>query len=619
VVAENRRRYGRLVELVEHYAATGDVEGVLRTATVAAYYAWQAPTGLLSDPTLERLVVSAARGGGRATVDGARSTGRVLHVLSEAYDVGGHTRLAWRWMSRDHRRSDVALTNQSHPVPEALTTSVTASGGRVDDLRSAHTTLLGRATALRALIDQADLVVLHVHPYDAVALAAVNLPGMRPPVVLEDHSDHSFWLGAGAADVISSFRPFGQRLARELRGWSPERSALLPLPVDAVTSDAPRSEIRQTLGLSPDTVVGVTVAAENKMSPLLGRGMDHLLDRALTWCPELVVLLVGAPPTGAWARLAKRYPGRLRALGHVPDPAPYYAAADIYLESYPTRAGTSVLEAALVGLPTLALVDLPDDDLLGVYQAGMPGMLDQPNASTREKYVHMLRCLVKDPELRAQRGAQARTAVAAAHAGPSWTTAMEALYELARTRSAVDVDEFADAVEDPRYAAVLVTFVAGTGAESPDPVAALRPLESLQDGRLQADLFALTNRDRGPSLTVRAAPGWEADAVWTSRLLRLAASYPRLAVSLPFAAADDVAGSRSAGVLMELLSVLGQTPEDCGDISVAGEAPRDAVPRVTGELPVTTEALDWLEQLLASPGWGDQEEPIPAGRSLAAV
>jgi hypothetical protein len=72
VLAENRRRYELLVEMVEHYAAQADVERVLKAATLAANYAWLAPIGLLSDVRLERTVVHAVRGSGRVTVDGDR-------------------------------------------------------------------------------------------------------------------------------------------------------------------------------------------------------------------------------------------------------------------------------------------------------------------------------------------------------------------------------------------------------------------------------------------------------------------------------------------------------------------------------------------------------------------
>ncbi len=87
ILAQNRRHYERLVDMARHYAGLGDVERVLRGAMFAANYAWLAPVGLLSDLRLERLVVHAVRGAGVATVDGDRRSGRILHVLSEAYGV----------------------------------------------------------------------------------------------------------------------------------------------------------------------------------------------------------------------------------------------------------------------------------------------------------------------------------------------------------------------------------------------------------------------------------------------------------------------------------------------------------------------------------------------------
>jgi hypothetical protein len=79
-------------------------------------------------------------------------------------------------------------------------------------------------------------------------------------------------------------------------------------------------------------------------------------------------------------------------------------------------------------------------------------------------------------------------------------------------------------------------------------------------------------------------------------------------VSLPFTEDDDLQGSRTTTALVAMLAALGQTPEDCGDIHVETTAGRDAVPAVSDELPFSSEALDWLERLLASPCW----EPLPA-------
>lgn len=611
VLAENRRRYEHLVETVQHYAGQGDVERTLRAATGAANFAWEVPVGLLSDVRLERTVVHAVRGSGVVSLDGDRRAGRVLHVLSEAYAVGGHTRLAWRWMSRDERTTDVVLTNQWGPVPDRLVEAVRAAGGDLSDLRSTTPGLLDRAHVLRQHMDRADLVVLHVHPYDAVVLAAVNLPGARPPVIYENHADHAFWLGVAGADLVCDLRPQARALDVGLRGVSDERIAVLPMPVDALPSPS-GGTLRRELGIRPDAVVALTVSADWKMAASWGRGMHGVVDRVLRWCPTLSVVLVGATPSPEWARVQKRHPGRVFPVGRVPDPAPYFALADIYLESYPSRATTSALEAAVLGLPVVALADVPEDDIVNIFQAGSPGLADIPCAGTADQFAVAVRRLALDPELRRRTGAEAQAAVLAVHDGPAWRSGLESLYSQARSLPVVDVDSLAESPTDDRYGAMMLSAVAPAPV-SPDPQALMAPLGDLFDSTMQADLFAASRRHMGTSLTVRAATGWELQPAWTTRLLEIAGAQSRLAVSLPFATGDDPHGTRSAACVVELLTGIGQTPETCGDITIDAVAPADAVLRVSDELPFLPQALDWLEGLVSSPCWEAPREDAPSG------
>jgi glycosyltransferase involved in cell wall biosynthesis len=614
----NRARYEEALEVVRGRHAQGDTEGVLRAATVAANVAWRAPSDLLNDPRLERLVISSVRGqGGAPTVDGGRSSGRVLHVLTQAYLTGGHSRLAWRWIGRDGRDGDVALTNQQSPVPEPLRQAVTASAGRVFDLRADHPDLSERAQALRRLMDRADVVVYHVHPYDAVALAAASLPGHRPPIVFENHADHTFWLGLGGADVVSDNRRRAQQMSLELRGVRPERLALLPLAVDEVVGSVATEQVRAQLGLRPEDVVGLSVASAFKMRPVWGRGFDSLVARALTEFPRLKVVLAGVAAEGPWAELAQRFRGRLLPLGAVPDPAPLYAAADIYLNSYPLPAGTSVLEAAISGLPVLSLLDLAaKDGNATVLQSCAPGLDGVRHAEvTEDDYLRHLRKLVRDDRLRSDRGSAARESVLAAHAGAGWLEQLEALYETARTAGGADLDEYSQpAPRDLDYAAMVLSFAAPLDSTM-ELLAAAAPLGPQVNG-LAYDLFAVSARDAGRPLTVRISQGWEDHPEWTRRLLALAEAHPWLAVSLPFAAGDDVKGSRSVALLTSLLELNGSTLSDCGDISLDAEAPTAARVPAVGEVALTAGALDMVEEFLASPHWRPSA-PMAVARTVA--
>lgn len=595
---ENRRTYDQLVQITRAHAAAGDAERVLQSAMWAANYGWLAPTGRVGDIALERLVVHAVRGDGEVVVDGGRRSGRILHVVSEAYPTGGHTRLVSRWAARDHRRSDLALTNQSAPPPSWLVETITSSGGAVHDLAAAAVELLPRAVALRALIDEADVVVLHTHPYDVVALAAVNLPGTRPPVVLENHADHTYWLGVAAADLVCELRPESRTLDVPFRGVQVERTALLPMPLEprpAVADD----QLRGRLGIGRDAVVAVTVTDSWKVTADWGRGLHDVVDRLLRWCPELVVVLVGADPTPGWTKMASRYPGRAVAVGKVPDAGPFYAMADLYLDSYPIRSGTTPLEAAMAGLPVAALADLPPGDPAAILQAGSPGLADQPVSATLEQLVSTVRRLVADPVFRAARGAAARAGVEGSHSGPRWAAALEELYGRARASSAVDVDQLVEPPDAERLSLMFMSVWSLTGPGSPAAPVLAGPLRSLFGPGRWGDLLAVTSSP--PHLTFRAAAGWERSPDDARQLLSLAAATPHLTVSLPFVSGDAPDGARTGAVLVGLLADVGLDTENCGDVQVDARDPDEGA--VAGPLRLDSASTAWLAGVLRSPLW----------------
>ena len=602
---ENRERYDQLVSIVRSHGRRGNVERVLRSATVAASFAWHSPIGTLNDPVLERLVRDAVRPDGDVRIDPDREDGRVLHVLSEGYPVGGHTRLAWRWITRDPRQSDVALTMQRGAAPEHLRTATEASGGRVYDLAKAFPTFTARAEALRRLMNRASMVVVHAHPLDPLPLAAASLAGPRPPVVYENHADHTYWLGLGATDVVADHRAIGQRLSGELRGVREERLGLLPLPIDPAPTAATRKTVRGRLGLRPSQVAAVTVAGAFKMSPLWGDGFHDLLRRVLPQVPDLAVVIVGTPAEGPWERLRAEFPQRVFPIGEVEDAASLYPGMDIYLDSYPLSSATSILEAAVAGLPPLSL--LLNEGYTESFHANSPGLARTGHAmSTEDEYVTTLRALVDDRDFRRERADLARREVAATHAGASWTEALEALYRRAREVVAVDLDEYPAAVQDLDYADRIA--VLSPGGLQADPVATCWPLDALADDRLRFDVFVATHPRRHESLAVRVSRGWEDHPAWTMRLTRLAQEHPKLSVSLPFVAGDDASGRRTTDVLEPILVANGTTVADCGDLTLDLRAPQVSGPAVTGELSLQAESLDMLELLLASPVW---DEPLP--------
>jgi hypothetical protein len=346
--------------------------------------------------------------------------------------MGGHTRLAWRWIEGDDGRvHSVAVTRQAYePMPDSLLEAVRARGGRIERIDRAAPGIIRRAAALQALAAQADLVVLHTHPFDVVpsiALAGLDRSGARPPTILLNHADHLFWIGLSSSDLVLHLRSSGARLSFARRGLSPDRSGILPVPLSRAPQPVRREDARRALGYSSGEVLAVSIASGYKFGSTEGGSMLPLLEQAMERCPDLRVLAVGPGDRAEWQAAAKRVAGRIVSFGNRDDLAAIYGSADIYLDSYPFSSLTSMLEAGQQRIPLLAYSDAgPDADVLGFDDPATEGLAVR--ARSPAEYVSALEQLVDDPAARLERGRQIAGAIATSHEGQGWRDHLERAY-----------------------------------------------------------------------------------------------------------------------------------------------------------------------------------------------
>ena len=306
-------------------------------------------------------------------------------------------------------------------------------GGRLAALDARRGSLLSWAGALRTAAAEADLVVLHVNPYDVIAPIAFGGRRVGPPVVYLDHADQVFWVGAGVAEVVASLRESGAALARERRGIAPERVALLPIALGEAPPlrELPRALAKCRLGLPEDAVVLLTVARWHKYDPLDGVSFPDALLPVLERHERAVLLAVGPDEEAVegepWAGARRRTGGRVRALGTREGTALFYQAADVYLDSFPRPSNTSLLEAGSYGTPLVSRCPPgPPGSVLGADGPGLDGhLLLAPDLPSYRAAVGRL---IQDGALRARVGEATRRAIAGTHAGPGWQRALEALY-----------------------------------------------------------------------------------------------------------------------------------------------------------------------------------------------
>jgi hypothetical protein len=114
------------------------------------------------------------------------------------------------------------------------------------------------------------------------------------------------------------------------------------------------------------------------------------------------------------------------------DTEQFYSASDIYLDSVPFSSITSLLEAAIRGIPVLGF--LPgghDSSLLGPGAPGLDGVMRL--ATTPDEYRSALRDLILHNEVRQKCAAPVQSLVSRLHTGDGWRDALENTYLKARS------------------------------------------------------------------------------------------------------------------------------------------------------------------------------------------
>jgi hypothetical protein len=355
-------RNNQLFRAVEARAlSTDDPEKFARRAVVALDRAIHRHPGMLVSTKLEQRLSQVGQEclGGRQRAKPSNGVDHVLHVLTAAYESGGHTRVTERWMREDRGRvSSVLITGRtaSRSVPTTLDAAARASGGAVIPLKGGD--LLARASNMREIVCQYDLIVLHIHMHDVVPVIALANPVGRPPTILFNHANHTIWVGVGVADVVASLQEVDARNALTRRGVPPQASFILPIPVS--TRDLPtRADARRRLGLDDRTPLILAVGPKYKMRGIVSPHFTEVAARLVDPSIGAKLIAIGPEASGEWADLERVSGGRARAIGVHPNPVVnmYMSAADVLLDSWPITGGATVVDAGYSRLPVVSIGD----------------------------------------------------------------------------------------------------------------------------------------------------------------------------------------------------------------------------------------------------------------------
>lgn len=273
---------------------------------------------------------------------------RVLHVASETYDVGGHTRLILNIVKGDSDSvHSLIVTRQDQcKVPLWLQIAVESTGGSVMSI--AEKKEVDKVAILQQKLTEGfDKVFYHVHPDDGASIAALAATP-RPQVMFVNHADHLFWLGSVLSDIVVCYRE--SALLFSLQRRLAQRALLLPTALNFPCIDYDeREKARRELHIPLDKIVVLTVASSHKFKPDSKYNYFRVVETILNKNPNVLIKIIGVSEEDDLDNLNFKPHDRVELLGKMPEPQLYYKSSDIYLDSMPTASLTSIFEAMYFG------------------------------------------------------------------------------------------------------------------------------------------------------------------------------------------------------------------------------------------------------------------------------
>lgn len=315
--------------------------------------------GIYADEYLEKMLCKI---GSKIEVDLEDSPrkGTVLHVLTQAGIMGGHTRVVDHWIQLDSvRKHSVVITSGAAArkiFPQFLKDTIEESGGNLYFMRS--TGHISRARQLLEIAQRYDKIVLHTYMEDSIPALAFSNKKWRRTVYFFNHANFRFWLGTSITDVCLDITSQDAVVSKELRGIKNIQILPVPMLADDQLLSVEAGDLRQRYGIEGRNKVVTTMANCYKYQTISHYNFFDFLDRLLHRNKNIIFFAIGPDKKEEeWERLCNKYPKRLRAMGILDkdEVNEILKITDLYVGSFPLGSGTACLDAAVMGVKVVSL------------------------------------------------------------------------------------------------------------------------------------------------------------------------------------------------------------------------------------------------------------------------
>jgi hypothetical protein len=277
-----------------------------------------------------------------------------LHVFTQCYLRGGHTRIANNWINfspEAEKHSVILLEQENMEVPHWLKESVNRRNGDFFILDNT-TDLIDKALKLREIALEYEYIILHVHMFDVISILAFGSEELKNRVILSNHAGHTFWSGISVSDCILNYDKGG--LEHNIARRGTVNDALLPLPI--TLNEFPAVPLtKKALNLPENKKIILSIGESYKFKKSENSGNYDFIEtimKIIKRVPDSVVILMGPHPSEPfWQDIFEKSKGQIRAIGPINDPdifKSYIYHTDLFIHSFPFESPTSFYDVLLL-------------------------------------------------------------------------------------------------------------------------------------------------------------------------------------------------------------------------------------------------------------------------------
>ncbi|MCU6434600.1 hypothetical protein LPB67_12540 [Undibacterium sp. Jales W-56] len=274
-----------------------------------------------------------------------------VHILTKAYDSGGHTRIVERLINAASMQQSAILITETAQA-NALKKLSHAKFGCIKLPKSRDSK--DKIQRLVNALAHYKTVILHIHPYDIETVLAVALAkkyyGLR--VMLYNHADHVFSYGFSVADRVLEISYFGWGLRAKRK--TENKSVFVGIPIKL-----PELPQNHRCGKSMNEAYIAAAGTAYKFRPACGYSFPEFVDD-LSERIKTRFVLIGPQPVFNWWWWKSYFKTSSKLDFYSTMPHEKYLQflthATAFIDSFPMTGGTAFSEIFSMGIPCFGVL-----------------------------------------------------------------------------------------------------------------------------------------------------------------------------------------------------------------------------------------------------------------------